>query len=79
MRALTLLICATVLSGCAAKLAAKDDERCKAYGLAFGTPAYADCRLRLLQMREGAASGAAYSSSVTNCQKAGNTVSCQSY
>jgi hypothetical protein len=77
-------MCTTMISGCgaemAAKMAAKDDEQCKSFGLTFGTPPFADCRLRLLQMREGAAPATAYepTSHVTNCQKAGNTLSCQS-
>jgi len=29
------------------KFAKADDEQCKSYGLVFGTPAYADCRVKL--------------------------------
>jgi hypothetical protein len=30
------------------RFAAEDDTLCKSYGLTFGTPAYADCREKLL-------------------------------
>jgi hypothetical protein len=36
----------------AAQQNAADDATCKSYGLQFSTPAYADCRLRLQQMRQ---------------------------
>ena len=33
--------------------AAVDDKQCRSYGLAFGTPEYANCRLQLAGMRRG--------------------------
>jgi hypothetical protein len=45
----------------AQRLAAEDDSACKSYGLEFGTPAYADCRMRFVEMRaenEGAEAAA---------------------
>jgi hypothetical protein len=60
MKAAALLLCAVLLSAClsakerAERLAADDDAQCKSYGLAFGTPAYADCRLRLHEGRQRA-------------------------
>ena len=49
--ALTAL--AALLTACAspAEIAARDDATCKGYGFTPGTPAFADCRLRLDEMR----------------------------
>ena len=35
------------------KFADVDDRQCRSYGLAFGTPEYADCRLRLASQHRG--------------------------
>lgn len=35
------------------KFAAADDKQCKSYGLTYGTPQYADCRLRLSDQHRG--------------------------
>ena len=36
------------------KFADADDKQCRSYGLAFGTPQYADCRLKLSGEHKGA-------------------------
>lgn len=36
------------------KFSEADDKQCRSYGLAFGTPQYADCRLRLSAQHQGA-------------------------
>ena len=35
----------------AQRIAAEEDSSCKSYGLEFGTPEYADCRMRFVEMR----------------------------
>jgi len=35
------------------KFADVDDKQCKSYGLTYGTPEYADCRLRLSAQHQG--------------------------
>ncbi len=35
------------------KFADADDKQCRSYGLAFGTPQYADCRLKLSGEHKG--------------------------
>ncbi len=45
------------LAGCmsqqeqAMRLAANDDAVCQSYGLTYGTPQYADCRMRVAEQR----------------------------
>jgi hypothetical protein len=36
------------------KFAGVDDENCRSYGLAFGTPEYAACRVQFSQQHRGA-------------------------
>jgi len=89
MRALTLILCAVALSSCMAskeiaeKQAAADDAQCKSFGLTFGTPAYAECRIRLTEGRERSAAAARAAllaePTATNCQTYHGTTTCQSY
>ena len=41
-----LMVALPLLAGCQStqEIAAADDDRCRSYGLAFGTPEYAQCR-----------------------------------
>ena len=95
LKALPFLL-VLLLAGCMtqkereAKLAAADDDKCKSFGLQFGTPQYADCRVKMTQihaseeMAENQAAAAYVSSlqrrqTTTNCTQIGNTVNCNSY
>ncbi len=61
-------------------LASADDARCKSYGLQFGTPQYADCRMKMDSERVTlrAAAIAAHPRQ-TNCETSGDEINCQSY
>lgn len=66
MKRLFLIITAIAsLSGCASReqLAARDDDKCRSYGLAPGDQGYAQCRMNLdmlrLQARQQAANAVA--------------------
>ncbi len=63
-----------------AMLAAEDSERCKSYGLQYGTPQYAECRMRIDQQRTTlrAAAIAAHPRQ-TNCETSGTEINCQTY
>jgi hypothetical protein len=95
LKALPILL-VLLLTGCMtekereAKLAAADDDKCTSYGLQFGTPQYADCRIKMTQIHASEEIArkqavAAYVDSLerrqttTNCTRFGNTVNCQSY
>lgn len=58
---LILLVAVIALAGCKsqqqvlAERTAEDDAKCKSYGMQFGTPQYADCRMKLDQAREARA------------------------
>lgn len=61
MKVILLIAVIAALAGCktnAERLAertAEDDAKCKSYGMQFGTPQFADCRMKLDQMREARA------------------------
>ena len=86
MKVLTVLLAGVLLSGCAQRMAARiptDDEKCKSYGLQFGPPAYADCRMRAEQNRAQANAeatsallGYMAASKPVSCQRFGNYASC---
>ncbi len=61
-------------------VAAADDTRCKSCGLQFGTPQYADCRMKIDGQRVTlrAAAIAAHPRE-TNCESSGNEINCKSY
>ena len=81
-----IILTAALLCGCATQSprhVATDDEKCKSYGLSLGTPAYADCRLRLEQSWAQADAAATdmllsnmMASKPVSCQRFGNYVSC---
>lgn len=50
MRIALLLALSGVLTACNSIHAARDDAECQSYGLAAGTPEYANCRLQLQQI-----------------------------
>ena len=92
-----LIVALFALAGCKtqseriAEQNQQDDETCKSYGLQFGTPAYADCRLRLKAKQDADAAsanqamvdaikGIGQKQSVnTDCTTYGKTTSCTSY
>jgi hypothetical protein len=47
-------ILATILGGCASaeQVAAQRNLTCQSYGMQFGTPEYADCRMQLAQIQQ---------------------------
>lgn len=49
MRTVTLILFGLALTGCAssAQIAAMDDQKCRSYGSAPGSPAYVQCRTQL--------------------------------
>jgi hypothetical protein len=53
--ALGLSAC-VALGGCVSQqeLAARDDATCNSYGLQYGSPGYADCRMRIAENRQQA-------------------------
>lgn len=57
---------------------ALENEECLSMGLQFGTPAYADCRLRLLELREArdARRNAAYLQHLQNQRQRRKTTDC---
>src|SRR5262249_32306635 len=75
----------------AAQTAKRDDETCRSYGLQPGTPAYGDCRMRLVSLRLQAASLFIQATrpplvieqpstpTMTRCQRYGSITDCRSY
>lgn len=75
MRVALLLLLAS-LAGCNSLHAARDDAECLDYGLAAGTPEYANCRIQLKQLHAQRYSNAM---STYNTIRANRTRTCSSY
>lgn len=71
-----ILLISAVLAGCNSLHAARDDRECQSYGLAAGTPEYANCRLQLKQIGAQRYSNAM---STYNTIRANRTKTCSSY
>jgi hypothetical protein len=63
-----------------AMLAAEDGERCKSYGLQYGTQQYADCRMGIDQQRTTLRAAAiAAQPRQTSCETSGTEINCRTY
>jgi hypothetical protein len=63
-----------------AMLAAEDSNRCQSYGLQYGTPQYAECRMRIDQQRTTLRAAAiAAQPRQTTCETSGTETNCRTY